>query len=191
MSRRIMMLVLLTGLLILAPPTVRAQGPRLPANADQVCQDLLKMLDQGRLQETYALADPLIKQTQNADQWHGRMLSERESMGQTISRRLVRIETVQNFADLPKGRYLLAVFRTEFSTQPETEEIVVLIKDKDGGFGVAGYQLRYNRWPEAVRIIINGLFIVFFIMSLLASITWLIGRVIQKTEENKSNKEKG
>ena len=38
-------------------------------------------------------------------------------------------------------------------------------------------------WPEAITIIGNGFLVVCFIMGLLASITWAVGKVMQKIGE--------
>jgi Na+-transporting methylmalonyl-CoA/oxaloacetate decarboxylase gamma subunit len=38
-------------------------------------------------------------------------------------------------------------------------------------------------WPEAVTIILNGFLVVCFIMGLLAAITWAVGKVVQRIEE--------
>lgn len=118
-------------------------------------------------------------------------------MGDVISRRLSRVEKVDTFADLPRGDYLVAIYETSFSTHPESQEIVVLGATDGGGYELAGYRVRYDMWPEAIDIIGNGLLIVFFIMALLATITWAVGKLIQITskpeasEKDDKEKEKG
>ena len=48
-----------------------------------------------------------------------------------------------------------------------------------GGWAQVGYEPSNDRWSEAVAIIGNGLLLVFAIMALLASITWIVGRMVQ------------
>ena len=48
-----------------------------------------------------------------------------------------------------------------------------------GGWAQAGYEPSNDRWSEAFAIIGNGLLLVFAIMALLASITWIVGRMVQ------------
>ena len=106
-------------------------------------------------------------------------------MGQVDSRKLIRVDKIETFGSLPQGRYLKAVYQTEFQLYPDSQEIVVLAEIQGQGYGVAGYKVEYDRWPEAIKIIGNGLFIVFFIMCLLAFLTWFVGKVMQKREASK------
>lgn len=154
----------------------------LPAAAGRVCREFTALMDQGQYRETYSLTAPMIQRFETEALWHGRMASERESMGLVRSRRLVQVKKAEGFADLPRGDYLLAVYETAFAAQPEAQEIVVLTPVKEG-YGLVGYRIRYNMWPEALHIILNGLLIVFFIMTLLACVTWLISRLVRRFEK--------
>lgn len=199
MTRKIIILALVTSVILLVQPRAWAENSdlperraqtELPAEVDKVCQALFRMLDQGKLKETYQLVAPMIKRIEKKDLWYGRMISERESMGDVKSRQLARVENVEKFADLPEGEYLMAVFRTEFSAHPQSMEIVVLTPVKDGEYGLAAYKIQYNRWPEAIKIITNGLFIVFLIMAMLATMTWIVGLIVQKTNKNKEKQKR-
>jgi hypothetical protein len=170
------------------------EEPELPAGAEKLCNSLFAMLDQGELRETYTLTAPVVRKTEIESSWYGQMSSERESMGEVVSRRLSRVEKISTFADLPRGDYLMAVYDTSFSTQPKSQEIVVMDVAADGSYALAGYRVRYDMWPEAVTIIGNGLLIVFFIMVLLATITWMVGKIMQVSEKHQvaeEGKEKG
>lgn len=158
----------------------------LPPDAERLCRELFGLLDQGKLKETYELTSPAFQKLESRENWQGRMISERESIGQSQSRRLVKVEKTDKFADLPAGDYLVAVFETRFSTHPDSRETVVMETTGDGRHGLVWYQVRYNMWPEAATIIGNGLFLVFFIMSLLAALTWLVGRIVQSAGKKKA-----
>jgi hypothetical protein len=177
-------------LLTFSGPVV-AQEPTLPQEAEDLIQTFFLMSDEAKYEETYGLAPSILQKIKTRSFWANMIRSDRDRMGEIKSRKLIRVERAESFLDLPEGQYLKAVFKTEFSKQTEAEETVVLVKIKDGGYGLAGYEIEYNRWPEAIRIIVNGLLAVVFIMVLLATITWVIGRVIQRMENNKPDKEKG
>jgi len=51
---------------------------------------------------------------------------------------------------------------------------------KFGGWAQAGYETTGEKWPEAIAIIGNGLLLVFAIMALLAFVTWVVGRAVQR-----------
>ncbi len=168
-----------------------AQEPTLPEEAKDLIQTFFLMSDEAKYEETYGLAPSMLQKMKTRPLWASMIRSDRERMGEVESRTLIRVELAESFLDFPEGQYLKAVFQTEFSKQAEAEETVVLVEIKDGGYGLAGYKIEYNRWPEAIRIIFNGLLAVIFIMVLLATITWVIGQVIQRIENNKPDKEKG
>lgn len=184
--KRFIMLFICAAMML--PAVVLADEVKIPAAADRFCQKYFPMIDQGKFDDSYALAATGLDQKKSG--FVG-MVSEREPMGELKSRKISEVKTVQSFADLPEGEYLMLVYNTEFSKQPETREIVVLLKGEDGEFGLAGYKLEYDRWPEAIKIIGNGIFLVFMIMSLLAFITWAIGRIVQAAEKKKAAQEKG
>ncbi|MFH1136695.1 MAG: DUF4019 domain-containing protein [Pseudomonadota bacterium] len=168
-----------------------AEPAEMPDEAAQVVENLLTLLDQGKFKESYSLASALVTEEITRDTWISKM-TERAGMGELKSRKPAGVEKIDVFGDLPKGEYLKVVFDSEFSKVEKAQEIVVLHPGPDGSFSVAGYQILYNRWPEALKIMGNGLFLVFFIMSLLAFLTWLIGKIVQAAERKpKTPQEKG
>ena len=181
-----LILVMVIGLCFGNPAA--AEEPQAPPEALETAKALFEKLDQGQFAESYALAAPAIGRTKVE---FSHMVSERVSMGELKSRILVKSEATQKFADLPEDKYLMLVYETEFSAQSGTLETLVLLPGADGKYGVAGYHLKYNRWPEAIKIIFSGIGIVFLIMALLATITWGIGRIMQSAASGKKAKEKG
>lgn len=182
---RSVLVVFLAGLL-LAWPQAWAAAEEPPPAATQAAQSFIQLLDDGKLKQSFALTAPVVREGETEALWHGRMISERESMGDVTSRQFSGAEPVQKFADLPKGDYLMLVFKTDFSTHPGAEERVILADLGNGTFGVVGYKVDYNRWPEAIKMIGNGLFLVFFIMGLLATMTWIVGRLVQGYEKKRA-----
>ena len=179
-------------LILLPLSSPAADKPQtLPEKTEDLIQTFLSMTDQARYEETYNLAAPVIQKKKTRIGWANLVNSDRGRMGEVNSRRMIRVDRAVSFPDLPDGQYLTAVFQTEFSMQSEVEEMVTVAEVEGGGYGLVGYKLGYNRWPEAISIILNGLLAVVFIMVLLATITWVVGRVIQRVENNKADKEKG
>ncbi|MBW2622330.1 MAG: DUF4019 domain-containing protein, partial [Deltaproteobacteria bacterium] len=186
-------LILVLVCLILFPlSSSAADEPQpLPEETRVLIQTFFSMTDEGRYKETYDLAAPTLKKMKTRSGWANLVKSDRERMGEVKSRQMVRVDREVSFPDFPDGQYLTVVFQAEFSKQSEAEELVTVAAVEGGGYGLVGYKFKYNRWPEAVGIIVNGLLAVVFIMVLLATITWVIGRVIQRAENNKADKEKG
>lgn len=167
--------------------TVWAQNDQLLPEAGQTADKFLELLDAGQYQETYAMASYVVIVTPAL--WNSHMKSRRASLGEVESRILEKVESVRRFADLPEGDYTKITYLTNFANQAEASEIVVLNRGKDSHWDIAGYEVRYNLWPEALRMIGVGLFAVFFIMVLLATITWTVGKVLQKATKKAETKE--
>ena len=163
-------------------------GYEAPAQATEISNQFMKMLDEEQFAATYDLTSELIRQDFSKNVWKDRLKTFRDQTGKTESRKMASAEQVTGFADLPKGEYIKITYDTAFSIQPKSQEIVVLAPVKDGGFNLVGYEIQYNRWPEAIKIIYRGLIIVFFIMALLAGLTYLVGQIMQSYEKKKKTK---
>ena len=172
---------------IFGQAAVWAQIDQLPPEAGQTADKLLELLDAGQYQETYTMASSVVTITPAL--WNSHMKSRRASLGEVESRVLNKVESVRRFADLPEGDYTKITYLTDFANQAEASEIVFLNRSKDSLWDIAGYEVHYNLWPEALKMIGVGLSVVFFIMVLLATITWTVGKVLQKTTKNAETNE--
>jgi hypothetical protein len=178
---------LILALVIWVPP---ALADDLTSDQKQLLDRFFQLVDHNDYKESYRLvADEVKKSTSDRD-WYGHLVSDRESMGQAEKRTLAGTSTVDKVADLPRGNYLLVSYDTVFSKHPVSQEEVYLVEGADGRPALAWYRVQYNRWPEAGRIIVNGIVLVFFIMGLLSGLTYGVGRVVQRWEARKKTDEK-
>lgn len=166
-----------------------AQNVEMPDAAEALCREFFERSDAGRFQDTYELTAPMLKARESMNSWYGRMRTERESMGTVAHRRKAGVTRIREYEGFGSGDYLVAVFETEFSKYLDVKETLVLQSNGDGKLGIVSYRVTYNMWPEAALIIRNGLLIVFFIMSLLATITWIIGKVVKATDAETTSSE--
>jgi len=185
MYRRVVLAILSWSSLVLY-----AQDIEIPDAAQVLCREFFEKMDTGSFRDTYELASPILKARESEAAWHGRMRTERESMGTLSNRRRLSVTRVRDFAGFGSGDYLVAVFETDFSKYPDVRETLVLESNDDRELGVVSYRISYDMWPEAALIIRNGLLIVFFIMSLLATVTWAIGKVVKEADDDTSSDEK-
>jgi hypothetical protein len=184
-----LVIFLFAVVLVFCQAAVWAQIDQLSPEAEQTADKFLELLDAGQYQETYTMASSVVTVTPAL--WNSHMKSRRASLGKVESRVLKEVESVRRFADLPEGDYTKITYLTDFAYQAEASEIVLLNKSKDNLWRIAGYEVRYNLWPEARKMIGVGLFVVFFIMLLLAIITWTVGKLLQKTTKNAETNEGG
>ena len=186
MYRRVVLAILSWSSLVLY-----AQDIEIPDAAQVLCREFFEKMDTGRFRDTYELASPILKARESEAAWHGRMRTERESMGTLSNRRRLSVTRVRDFAGFGSGDYLVAVFETDFSKYPDVRETLVLESNDDRELGVVSYRISYDMWPEALLIIRNGLIIVFFIMSLLATITWAVGKLAKEGVGDTSSSKNG
>ena len=180
---------LLAMVFVIGQAAVWAQIDQLPPEAGQTADKLIELLDAGQYQETYTMASSVVTYTPTL--WNSHMQSRRASLGEVESRVVNKVESVARFADLPEGDYTKITYLTDFTNQTEASEIVVLNRNKDSLWDIAGYEVHYNLWPEALKMIGVGLLVVFFIMVLLATITWTVGKVLQETTKKTETNEQG
>ena len=180
---------LLAMVFIIGQAALWAQIDQLPPEAKQKADKLIELLDAGQYQETYSMASSVVTHTPAL--WSSHMQARRAFLGEVESRVVNKVESVTRFADLPEGDYTKITYLTDFANQTEASEIVVLNKGKDSLWGIVGYEVRYNLWPEALKMIGLGLFVVFFIMVLLATITWTVGEVLKKTTKKAETDKEG
>ena len=184
-----LVIFLFAVVLVFWQAVVWAQIDQLPPEAGQTADKFLELLDAGQYQETYNMASSIVTITPAL--WNSHMKSRRAYLGEVESRILNKVESVRRFADLPEDDYTKITHLTNFANQAEASEIVFLNRDKDSLWTIAGYEVHYNLWPEALKMIGLGLFVVFFIMLLLATITWTVGEVLEKTTKKTETNEEG
>ena len=183
--RLLPVLVLAIVCLATAVPAALAEA-ELPEAASNVCREFFEMIDQNKLKESFKLLTPELQKIETPVLWYGQLSAELGGMGRPGERKLTEVKTIEKFGDLPRGSYTMAVFANPYESHTDAQEQVILAETGGGGYGVVGYRIEYNRWPEAISLIGNGLFVVFFIMALLAFITWLVGRFAQATGKKKA-----
>ena len=105
MYRRVILAILSWSSLVLY-----AQDIEIPDAAQVLCHEFFEKLDAGRFQDTYELASPLLKARESETAWHGRMRTERESMGTLGNRRRLSVTRVRDFAGFGPGDYFVALF---------------------------------------------------------------------------------
>lgn len=176
-------------LAVIVPALAIAEGVQAPEKATQSAKTFFELADKGDFSGSFESLSEDIRKNKTPRAWLRKMKAARDTMGAVSSRKLIKSEKVKSFADLDKGDYLQLLYETVFENQPEATETLVLVAGADSEYPVAAYQVDFNRWPEAIKIILNGLFLVFFIMSFLAFVTWALGKIVQKYEKLKKEKE--
>jgi uncharacterized protein DUF4019 len=106
----------------------------------------LGALDAERYDQVWMGLARVMKQGSSQDDWSKDVSSPRKQFGKPMMRDLRQAEFATVVRGAPTGRYVVAVYLTQFANAPPILETVLLM-DEDGRWLVAGYSV--GRAPEA------------------------------------------
>lgn len=105
-----------------------------------VAAQWLKLLDDGRYDDSWDYASPIFQFTIKKNEWNKAQQKLRAPFGRLISRQLVQQMPAKDPKGLPKGDYMVLGYQSAFSNRPEVRELVTMVKDSDGKWRVLTYQ---------------------------------------------------
>lgn len=102
----------------------------------------LESIDNGQYDQSWDAGSPLFKQTISKSEWVMFLQSIRKPMGTLISRKVVDERTAKNPPGLPNGDYMVMVYKTSFTNNKDSDEVVTLMKGSDGQWRILTYQVK-------------------------------------------------
>jgi hypothetical protein len=123
----------------------------LPARAQEQQEDFdarpatdaadrwLAMVDAGRYGESWEAASPNFQEAIKRVQWEVAVQDARGKVGTLMRRKLRSAKSTLNPPNSPPGEYVVIQNDSVFSNRQVATETVTLMKQKDGGWRVAGY----------------------------------------------------
>jgi hypothetical protein len=106
----------------------------------------LDALDAGRHAESWNGAAAVMKEGRNQQDWIRDVANPRESLGKSVMRELQRAEFATTVRGAPSGKYVTAIYLTQFAKAPPVYETILLTLEDDH-WRIAGYSI--ERAPEA------------------------------------------
>lgn len=111
-------------------------------NIRNISEQWIKKLDNGWYTQCYDETSPYLQEQVNPQQWLNNMNTYRKPLGMPERRTEVNIYYEQDLPNSPKGEYILVQYATVFAKTSVMIESVVLMKEADGSWKVAGYFIR-------------------------------------------------
>ncbi len=102
-------------------------------------QEWLKAVDAHEYGKSWDLGSAVFKLTISREEWTTAMKAMREPLGNVISRKVVDQRTAANPQGLPAGEYIVLFYSTSFSNRSKANELLTLVKEKDGQWRVLTY----------------------------------------------------
>jgi hypothetical protein len=140
MSVRILSVVVLALLLGTADPG-RAQDEAISEARDSA-KTWLALLDDGQYEATWENAGELLKAAVGPEEWAKKWSVTLGPLGKLKSRAVRSSEYSTTMPGGPEGEYVVVQFDTTFESGQTALENVVMRKQRDGTWKVAGYRIR-------------------------------------------------
>jgi hypothetical protein len=121
-----------------APADSNAQS----ADARQAAETWLALIDGNDFAKSWQDASRAFKDVVDEEQWVAQMTAGRQQTGTLSERELARSQAVTDPPGAPAGEYVQLQYDSRFSVLGPVSEHVVLVRDGDRGWRVAGYYLR-------------------------------------------------
>lgn len=102
----------------------------------------LSLVDRQKYNAARQTAAGVFKSDLSHGQWENTMAATRVPLGRVIRRTLYHDRLTAEFPGMPDGRYLVLRFVTRFENKRTAVETVVVAKEADDAWRVAGYRIK-------------------------------------------------
>ena len=99
----------------------------------------LKLLDEGKYQESWEKASSLFKNSISKKHWEDALNGFLPNFGIVIQREFISAEFKTTLPGVPDGQYVIISYKTEFKNKNNSIETVTPMLDKDNIWRVSGY----------------------------------------------------
>ena len=141
MGRRITGVVGSLALLPVLAGPARAQDEAIE-EAKTSARAWLVLHDGQEFDESWEAAGELLQAAVTQKEWTAKWLVTMVPLGNVVSRGVKSAEYATTMPGAPDGEYVALTFDTAFETKQTAVETVILMKESDGLWRVAGYNIR-------------------------------------------------
>jgi hypothetical protein len=118
-------------------------GADTPEDLAQKAADAwLKLVDDGKYEESWDQAARLFKGAVTKEQWKQAAAGVRGPLGKLVSRKVKSREYTEKVPGGPDGKYVILQFDAAFENKSSAIETVTPMVDPDGAWRVSGYFIR-------------------------------------------------
>ena len=110
--------------------------------AQKAAESWLKLVDEGKYEESWDQAARLFKGAVTKEQWKQAATGVRGPLGKLVSRKVKSREYTEKVPGGPDGKYVVIQYETVFENKSSAIETVTPMVDPDGAWRVSGYFIR-------------------------------------------------
>jgi hypothetical protein len=121
-------------------------SPVVQETAEQIavraCESWLAVMDAGKYAESWKTAAEVLKNAVTMEKFESSMKAVLDPMGKLESRKLQSATYTTLLPGLPDGNYVVILYETSFEHKAVAQETVIMSREKDKVWRVAGYYIK-------------------------------------------------
>jgi uncharacterized protein DUF4019 len=151
LMRRVLRCVLLAGVVVGAVCgqgrlAAQERSPVVKQTAEQIAvreaESWLAMMDAGKYAESWKAAAEVLRNAVTVEKFASSIEGVRGPMGRLESRKLQSATYTTLLPGVPPGDYVMILYSTSFKEKPVAQETVIMSREKDRVWRVAGYYIK-------------------------------------------------
>ncbi|HEY4832201.1 MAG TPA: DUF4019 domain-containing protein [Waddliaceae bacterium] len=116
-------------------------NPDLQASAE-AAEGWFKLIDRENYDQSWDKSSATLQLLVPKKDWRKLMEGIRKPLGTMKSRQIIEQRPAKDPAGLPKGDYMVLVYKSSFSSKPSANELVTMVKESDGRWKSLTYQVK-------------------------------------------------
>jgi hypothetical protein len=125
---------------------MQEHAPQVQQDAVQAAareaEEWLGKLDAGRYAECWNEASEMVRNAVTLDKWESTMKNARDPLGRLNSRKLQSATYTTTLPGVADGEYVVIIYDTSFEHKATAQETVIMSREKDKVWRVAGYYIK-------------------------------------------------
>ncbi|WP_353071808.1 DUF4019 domain-containing protein [Tunturiibacter gelidiferens] len=105
-------------------------------------EEWMTKLDAGKYAECWTEASQMVKNAVTMEKFESSMKAVHDPMGKLESRKLQSASYTTLLPGVPSGEYVVILYETSFDHKPTAQETVIMSREKDKVWRVAGYYIK-------------------------------------------------
>jgi hypothetical protein len=121
-------------------------SPMVKQTAEEIAvreaESWLAMMDAGKYAQSWKAAAAVMRGAVTVEKWESTMKNVRDPLGKLESRKLQSATYTTLLPGVPDGDYVVVLYETSFEHKAVAQETVIMSREKDKVWRVAGYYIK-------------------------------------------------
>ena len=148
--KTVLVICVLVGVVFASPHIFAQERPKGEAQAQptaeqmaqQVSERWLDLVDSADYAASWKAAAAVFQAAVTEEKWAATMKEVREPLGKVGIRKLQSATYTTLLPGVPQGDYVMILYETSFEHKPTSQETVIVSREKDKVWRVAGYYIK-------------------------------------------------